>query len=448
MSNKKLFSALLLATSVIFAISCNNSNVKIVPNTVATLSSYSANVAKIKGVESPIVQNQIKSNTLSQNEWGVEVKELPNANSSKKVTLLSYLAFDNDKGGWRKELKPVINAHEYAGSASNINLVLQTDGLERQDMKRYYIVNDDNDTLISSPYTKFKYERNSSDYRVLQAFIRWGFSTYKSEIKILDINSHGASFYGVAMDETSRGSISLPNLSTAIKSAAGTLDILTFDACLMATVETAYELKDNANVMIGSEDATLETSMMYVKNIDEIIGKSKNPEEIARNIALSSDRKGTLTLESSENKKGKLPNIFTVSVFRGGQYIGNSVSELNNLSNLLLKKMPQYKTQIKTILDGTHSFYLDNGSSGNRDIYEILERMATIIQDKEIQDSIVKVRTALNKTILISRAHNIEKYAKGLAININPQMLKSPKYQETKFAKETLWDEFIIEANK
>jgi len=450
MSNKKLFTSLLLATSVILATSCNkNSEIKNLTNNASSISSYSTNAStKISGIESDVIKQQISSNTISQDEWGVQVKELPNSKTKKKVTLLSYLAFDNDKGSWRQELSPVINSHEYAGSSNNINLVLQTDGAEKQDMKRYYVVNDDNDKTISSPYTKFKYERNSSDYRVLQAFIRWGFSTYDSQIKILDINSHGASFFGVTVDQNTNGSISLPNLSTAIKSAAGKIDILTFDACLMATIETSYELKDNADIMIGSEDSTLSTSMMYVKNLDDIISKSNTVDDIAKNIALSSDRKGTNTLETNNAKKGKLPNIFTISAFRGGQYIQNTVSEINNLSSLLLKKMPQYKNQMQVALNGTHPFYLDNDSFGDRDIYEVLERLNTLIQDKDVQDAIAKVRVSLNKTIIISRSHSIEKYAKGLAINIRPEMLNNPKYQETKFAKETLWDEFITEVYK
>ena len=86
----------------------------------------------------PNIIDQIKGNTISQTDWGTHVKMLPNPKQHKKATLLSYLAFDNDKGGYRDELKPTINFHELSGSNTMLNVVLQTDGAEDKDLKRYY----------------------------------------------------------------------------------------------------------------------------------------------------------------------------------------------------------------------------------------------------------------------------------------------------------------------
>jgi hypothetical protein len=237
-------------------------------------------------VDSNILQ-QIQQNTVEQTDWGTLVKALPVVKQPKKATLLSYMAFDNDKGGYRDELRPMINFHELSGSSNIMNLVLETDGAEAKDVKRYFVINDNDTTKIVSPYTQFKNEMDTSNYRTLQSFARWGFSNYPSEKKLLDIDNHGAAFMGIATDETSGKMIPLPNLAKAVQSAAGKVDILNMDACLMGTIEVTYELKDVADVIIGSQDSTIATGMMYTKSVPAILANTTSNEEIARAIVLS-----------------------------------------------------------------------------------------------------------------------------------------------------------------
>ena len=256
--NFKIFSTIL---AVSFSLSACGSNVT---ETLPELETTDSQISTF-ATDSPTIIDQIKNSTLEQNEWGIAVRSLPNPGQPKKATLLSYIAYDNDKGSYRDELRPTLNMHEMAGSNNLLNIVLQTDSADSGDMKRYYVVNDNDQSKIVSPYTKFKYERNSGDYRVLQAFTRWGFSTYKSQLRLLDINNHGGAFRGIAKDDTSGGVISLPNLARAIQNSAGHVDLLNMDACLMGTMEVIYELKDLADVLIGSEDSTLGTGMLYSK---------------------------------------------------------------------------------------------------------------------------------------------------------------------------------------
>lgn len=441
----------LMLSSIVLASSCTrNTSTNLIPNN-DLISTYRNKVVLNYAPDPQIIADQIKANTITSTEWGTEVKLLPSTKQTKKYTILSYLAFDNDKGAWRGELPPVINTHELGASSSDLNLVLQIDGAENADGKRYYVTKNENLETIVSPYTKLKYEKDSSSYKTLQAFMNWGYSNYKSEVKILDINSHGASFYGIASDDTTGygNIISISDISKAITNSVGKVNVITFDACLMASLEVAYELQNNVDVMVGSEDATLRTSMLYIKDIQEILAKSQTVEQLAANIALSSDRVGTKELYDRQFQKAKLPNIFTISAIRGGKSINNVAVELNNLSKIMLAKMPQNKNAYKVALDGSHKFYIDNDTTaGQRDLYEVLGRINTVIQDKEINDAITKTRNAINKAVVIARINKNEKYAQGIAINIYPNIISTEPYQKTKFAQNTLWDEFITETYK
>ncbi len=394
----------------------------------------------------PEILSQINSSKIEETEWGIKVKSLPTVKSKKRVTLLSYLAFDNDKGGYRDELRQMINFHELSGSSDTMNMILQTDGEERKDLKRYFINGDSDKSKMVSPYTSFKYERDSADYRVMKAFIKWGFSTYPSQIKMLDIDNHGGAFMGIARDDSSMKIMSLPNIARAIKESAGRIDVLNFDACLMGTIEVIYEVKDVADVVVGSQDSTFGTGMLYTKAMTSIINNSKNADDIGRNVVLASDRQGKDFLRRA-NKKGTVPNVFTISAYKTANTI-SLVNEINNLSKLLIKNISKFKPALKVAMDGSHPMNIDaDDLGGQRDLYEILSRISTSVNDPIVKSSVEKTRNALNKTIILSRTHNSQKHAQGMAINIDPNSVSLDSYKDTAFAKKTQWDELITAIN-
>ncbi len=58
------------------------------------------------------------------------------------------------------------------------------------------------------------------------------------------------------------------------------------------------------------------------------------------------------------------------------------------------------------------------------------------------------VREAANRAIIVSLNHKDEKWAEGISINISPNAIKTEKFKNLKFAKDTLWDELITELYK
>jgi hypothetical protein len=394
------------------------------------------------------IPDQIRNSTIGMTDWGTNVKSLPVLKSPKKATLLSYLAFNNDKGGFRNELPPVINLHELAGSSGLMNVIMESFGIEPNDAKLYYIVPDNDKNKIISPYTQFPKQLDAANYRTLQDYLKWGFSTYPSQKKLLTINNHGGAYLGIARDDGSGKIMSVPALARAIGNGAGRVDVLSLDACLMSTMEVGYELRNAADVMVGSEDSTIGTGMMYASSLPQIITQSANNEEIARGIILESDRKGVKNIYLRPNRKGRIPNVFTISAFRGSQ-MENVSHELNNLARLLLANMAAQKQAAKMAFGGAHPLSIDDDETGGqRDLYEVLSRLNTVITDLQIKEAILRAKDALNKAIIISRANNSEKYSQGMAINISPVAVQSPEYQATAFAKDTLWDELITAVNK
>jgi hypothetical protein len=439
---KNIFKSASLFLLLALTISACGTNTDLTPlnpeqNTVTTFSADDISII-----------NQIKANIIQETEWGAQVKNLPQVGQAKKATLLSYLAFANDKGGWRNELPPTLNIHESAGSSGMLNLLIESYGGQENDGKRYYVVPDNDKNKIVSPYIQFNKQIDSADYRVLRDYIKWGFSTYPSRVKLLTIDNHGGAYLGIARDDNSGKVMPLPALATAIRTSAGRVDVLSLDACLMSTIEVGYELKDVADIMVGSEDSTIGAGMMYAAGLSQIIAQSSSNEEIATGILLASDRKGAKDITLRPNKKGKIPNVFTISAFRGSQ-MENVAHEINNLAKLLLSRLTSQKQAAKMAINGTHPLNVDgDDSNGQRDLYEVLNRINVTTSDPDVKMAVANTKNALNKSIIIARAHNAEKYAQGMAINISPVSVQSPEYQATAFAKATLWDELITAVNK
>jgi hypothetical protein len=101
---------------------------------------------------------------------------------------------------------------------------------------------------------------NTGDPAVLADFVATAVERYPSERYALVVADHGASWSGVGGDESAQGDpLELAELRSAIGSGldrAGIdrLDLLGFDACLMATYEVASNLAPVADRMVASEE--------------------------------------------------------------------------------------------------------------------------------------------------------------------------------------------------
>lgn len=101
---------------------------------------------------------------------------------------------------------------------------------------------------------------NTGDPAVLAEFIAAGIEQYPADHYALVISDHGASWPGVGADGSfDNDSLTLAEIDEGIADglAAGgveKLDLLGFDACLMATYEVASELADVSNRLVASQE--------------------------------------------------------------------------------------------------------------------------------------------------------------------------------------------------
>lgn len=154
-----------------------------------------------------------------------DIAEMCAATLSNKINILIYTGGCK---GWKTQ-----------GINNDVNQIYKVSGgrLER-------LVSDDGAKVMTDPAT-------------LTAFIKWCSTNYPANRNDLIFWDHGGgSISGYGYDEkfASKGSMSLSGINKALKDSGMTFDFIGFDACLMATLETALMTANYADYLIASEE--------------------------------------------------------------------------------------------------------------------------------------------------------------------------------------------------
>ena len=111
-----------------------------------------------------------------------------------------------------------------------------------------------------------------TDPDTLTGYIQWCAKNYPADRYELIFWDHGGgSISGYGYDEkfASSGSMGLAGINTALKNAGVTFDFIGFDACLMATAETALMLTPYADYLIASEETEPGVGWYYTNWLTE-----------------------------------------------------------------------------------------------------------------------------------------------------------------------------------
>jgi len=119
-----------------------------------------------------------------------------------------------------------------------------------------------------------------TDPDTLTTFLQYCKKNYSSDRMMLIFWDHGGgSLTGYGYDEThkSSGSMSLGEINKALKAGGIKYDFIGFDACLMATTETALMLSDYADYMIASEETEPGVGWYYTNWLTDLSKNTSTP---------------------------------------------------------------------------------------------------------------------------------------------------------------------------
>lgn len=198
---------------------------------------------------------------------GARPTRTPRPNAKAEWTVLVYLDGDNDL-----EESAIDDYNEMASVGSNeqLNIIVQFDRISADEdwdvrsngnwssVKRFRVEQGKRPT--KSNQLADLGERNMGDPRTLIDFATWGMTTYPAQHYALVFWDHGASWPGVASDDSSDGDLlTLPEIATALttvqqRTGVQKLDLIGFDACLMGQIDVLRTIAPFGQVAIGSAD--------------------------------------------------------------------------------------------------------------------------------------------------------------------------------------------------
>ena len=131
-------------------------------------------------------------------------------------------------------------------------------------------------------------DKTMTDPKTLTSFIKYCKQNYPANRNELILWDHGGgSVSGYGYDEKNKksGSMSLAGINKALKDADMTFDFIGFDACLMATAETALMLDQYADYLIASEETEPGIGWYYTNWLTKLGENTSMPTvDIGKNI--------------------------------------------------------------------------------------------------------------------------------------------------------------------
>ena len=175
------------------------------------------------------------------------------------VTIMVYMCgtdLESKHGMATNDLSEMLKA----SFGDNVKIIVLTGGCKQwktngisTDVNQIYRVTSNGIARIKDNFGK----KAMTDPTNLSEFIKFCASNYPANRNILILWDHGGgsvSGYGYDEKNTRSGSMNLAGINNALKNDGVTFDFIGFDACLMATAETALMLDNYADYLIASEE--------------------------------------------------------------------------------------------------------------------------------------------------------------------------------------------------
>lgn len=356
-----------------------------------------------------------------------------------------YLDADND-------LEPAgikdLNEMEKVGSSSNLAIIVQMDRNPDYDVsngnwtetRRYYVTKDNDTEAISSVLLESSGEQNMGDKTTLFTFVNWTIQTYPAQHYALVLWNHGgssASGPGACWDYTSSEDyLTLPEIKEALANvysiSGKKIDVLAFDACLMGMIEVAYQMRDYANFMVGSEETEPNDGYPYDMILEELAASpSMSPAQFATTIVIKYVGSYTDGLPNPDDAPHVTSAAFNLTK------VSETAVAVSQLAETLIGDFNNSEAAIKEAWQQAETF-----SGDFVDLYNFTQLLNSKISNMTI---IAKGESVLNAidSLVVSEVHGItHSNAHGVSIYY-PKKYDKLFYIDLDLALDTLWDEFL-----
>ncbi len=371
----------------------------------------------------------------------------PPSATQGKWTVLVYMNGANDLQQYS-----VLNMNQMERVASNpdVRFVVQWKQFPAQfnggtfNGTRRYLANSDfsnniNSTLLQDMGTSI----DMGSPQTLNDFISWGKANFPADHYCLIVWNHGNGWRrsitnvdftrAVSYDDETGNSIQIWDLNQALGSEH--FDLISWDASLMQMMEVAYEIKDNADFIIGSEESPPAEGLPY----DLVFAPFRDtPNSTPKNLS-KSFVDGMLAVPAYNTKK------ITQSVLDTSK-LPALASAISTLGTELKNNVGSLTAAIQTARVNSQA-YSPSSNRVYRDLKDICLRIEAGTSNSSVLSATAGVKTAIADAV-VWEGHNANSMnSTGISIDFSSGSTfasASSDYALMKLAIATQWNEYLV----
>ncbi|HNW44211.1 MAG TPA: clostripain-related cysteine peptidase [Elusimicrobiales bacterium] len=342
-----------------------------------------------------------------------------------------------------------INDMEKVGSTDKMAVVVEysvmgQDGSASRNVKfqpgskTLYITKDtDVSSITSRSFYSPKGTADMGSANSLVKFVRRGYAKYPAKKVAVVIWNHGAGRLGISYDDVSKNHMEVDQLGKAlaqIKTVIGhNIDVFATDACLMQMAAVAYEFRNSADVIVGSEEVVPGESYPY----DAFLGR------MASYPAMGAEDVGRAMVETygAYHVAG-----VTLSAVRSSA-MGGFVGTLNHWLGSVAGDRKAFKVASdQALVDSVYKFPNTDSTADSRDLYDYVSNVnaGLGINSPNAKAAGQELQKYLVNNLLIKATKLPGMLSThGLAIYIPALRYNSANYEKLAFAADSDWDDFL-----
>ncbi|MBR1931891.1 MAG: peptidase C11 [Lachnospiraceae bacterium] len=278
-----------------------------------------------------------------------------NGDGSDVITIMVYMCGTDleSRSGMASNDLAEMAAAQYG---DNINLIVytggctswRTSGISSAVNQIYQVKNGQLTRLVEDDGA-----RAMTDPSTLSRFIQWcatNFPANRNELIFWDHGGGSVSGYGYDEKYKNSGSMSLSGIKKALENGGVTFDFIGFDACLMATAETALMLDDFGDYLLASEETEPGIGWYYTNWLTKL----------GQNTSMS-------TLEIGKNIIDDYTNACASRC--SGQKTTLSLIDLAEFANTVPDKLTSFSKSLNTLITNDTNGYktVSNARYGTRE---------------------------------------------------------------------------------
>ncbi len=293
-------------------------------------------------------------------------------------------------------------------------------------------------------------ELNIADPKVLQAFLSSVIKTFPAPRQALILWDHGGGWASLLNDTSAPGTagghdhMSLPNLRQAISGALKDtgrtkLDLVGFDMCLMAQLETAAEIADLAEIMVASQAVEPGDGWPY----EQILPSFGNE-------SLGARRLGAQIVEAyGKHYGGRQQPVATLSAIDLKEVQGLA-DTMKRMTAKLAQTVPDQWPAISRAFFYSESYAdrtdIRKGPSGlaSVDFLDMLKRLRHIVKPFPADQEYQEIVGLMDRAVIASYTSPKHRLSHGLAIYAPTTSRQySPQYEQVQLARTSDWPKLL-----